>query len=95
MSEAILPGWAAQLRRLRSVGLRRNTPSAAYLALKGKLSRGSVFLDVGCGDSNDRLIAKSRGLVAFGIDSFVPLKRTSDGFIRGDARGIMHLTHAD
>lgn len=88
MSEATTYGWANHLRRLRSVGARRTRPSAAYIALKGKLSRGQVLLDLGCGDSNDRLIAHHRGVTAYGVDLLPPLKRTTDRFIRADARRL-------
>ena len=87
-TQAIIPGWATNLKRLRSVGAHRNTPSSAYAALKGKLSRGNVLLDIGCGDSGDRLIANQRGLVAYGIDLYRPLKRTCERFVRADARRL-------
>lgn len=88
MGKATTYGWANNLRRLRSVGARRTAPSAAYAALKGKLSRGDVLLDIGCGDSNDRMIAHSRGVVAYGVDLLPPLKRTTERFIRADARRL-------
>jgi ubiquinone/menaquinone biosynthesis C-methylase UbiE len=90
LSEArkVLPGWASNLKRLRGVGVSRSAPSTAYAALKGKLSRGSVLLDIGCGDSNDRIIAAQRGVVAYGVDLFVPIKRSTKGFIKADARRL-------
>jgi SAM-dependent methyltransferase len=81
-------GWATHLNRLHSVGAHRSSPSTAYAALKGKLSRGNILLDVGCGDSYDRQIATSRGVIAYGVDLLPPLKRTSDRFIRADARRL-------
>lgn len=84
----VLPGWAEHLTRLRSFGANRAAPSAAYAALKGKLSRGSVLLDVGCGDSKDRLIAVQRGVIAYGLDLFPPLKRSTERFVCADARRL-------
>jgi len=84
----VLPGWAENLKRLRSVGARRGRHSPAYAALKGKLSRGSVLLDIGCGDSKDRIIAASRGIVAYGVDLFPPLSRSTERFVRADARRL-------
>lgn len=84
----VLPGWAEHLTRLRSFGANRADPSAAYAALKGKLSRGSVLLDIGCGESRDRLIAAQRGVVAYGVDLFPPLKRSGDRFVFADARRL-------
>lgn len=81
-------GWAANLKRLRSVGARRNKPSAAYAALKGKLSRGSILLDIGCGDSNDRIIARSRGVIAYGVDIYTPLNRSLNALVNADARRL-------
>lgn len=68
-------GWATNLKRLRSVGARRVDPSAAFAVLRGKVSRGAVLLDIGCGDSRDRFIAERRGVIAYGIDLFPPSKR--------------------
>lgn len=84
----IIPGWAERLNRLRSVGARRDTPSAAYAALKGRLSKGSVLLDVGCGESNDRIIARRHGILAYGVDIFPPRERSVKGFVRADARRL-------
>lgn len=85
---SVLPGWADHLKRLRSVGSNRNSPSSAYIALKGKISRGGTLLDLGCGESYDRQIAMSRGVVAYGVDLFPPTKRTQAGFIRADVRRL-------
>lgn len=85
---AVSYGWASNLKRLRSVGARRLKPSAAYSALKGKLSRGSVLLDVGCGESNDRVIAARRGLIAYGIDIYAPLNQSLNSLICADARRL-------
>lgn len=82
----MIPGWANNLNRLRGVGSSRRSPSTAYSALKSKLSRGDVLFDLGCGESNDRLIAKSQGVTAYGVDLFPPKKRSIDGFIRADIR---------
>lgn len=84
----MIPGWANNLTRLRSYGSNRREPSTAYAALKGKLSRGSVLIDICCGESGDRLIAKQRGVSAYGIDLFPPKRRSLDGFIRADARRL-------
>lgn len=88
MTDAVPYGWARQLKRLRSVGAGRRTPSTAYAALGGKLSRGHVLLDIGCGDSNDRMIAHSRGVIAYGVDLHPPLRRTTERFVRADARRL-------
>lgn len=87
-SQRVKPGWATNLKRLRGVGMGRREPSKAYQQLKGKVSRGHVLLDIGCGDSNDRIIAASRGVTAYGIDLFVPIKRSPKGFVRADARRL-------
>lgn len=84
----VSPGWATRLTRLRGVGLSRTSASSAYAALTGKLSRGSVLLDIGCGDSNDRFIALSRGVTSYGVDLFPPIKRATRGFVRADARRL-------
>lgn len=81
-------GWAGNLKRLRSVGARRAKPSAAYAALKGKLSRGNVLLDIGCGESNDRIIAARRGIVAYGVDIYAPLNQSLNSLIYADARRL-------
>lgn len=81
-------GWAINLKRLRSVGARRSKPSAAYATLKGKLSRGDVLLDIGCGDSNDRIIAAKRGIVAYGVDIYAPLNRSLNALVSADARRL-------
>lgn len=81
-------GWANNLKRLRSVGSRRLKPSTAYAALKGKLSRGQILLDIGCGDSSDRVIATRRGLTAYGIDIYAPLNQSLNGLICADARRL-------
>lgn len=88
------PGWASNLRRLRNIGVRRSDASAAYAALKGKLSRGSVLLDIGCGDSKDRVIARQRGLIAYGVDLLPPLERSIDGFVRADVRRLPFASSA-
>lgn len=82
------PAWANNLRRLRSCGAARKLPSASYSALRGKLSRGDVLLDIGCGESNDRFLASSRGVVSYGVDLFPPKKRSTKSFIRADARRL-------
>lgn len=84
----VQPGWAENLKRLRSVGANRNDPSTAYAALKGRLSRGSILLDVGCGDSKDRFVAGQRGVIAYGVDLFLPIKRSTNGFVQADARRL-------
>lgn len=81
-------GWATSLKRLRSVGARRIKPSAAYAALSGKLKRGHVLLDIGCGDSNDRIIATRRGITAYGVDIYVPLNRSLNALVSADARRL-------
>ena len=83
----MIPGWATHLKRLRAVGSGRNSPSSAYAALKGKVSRGHFLLDVGCGESY-RQIAMSRGVAAYGVDLFPPTKRTQVGFVRADVRRL-------
>lgn len=88
MNGSVAYGWANHLQRLRSVGARRRSPSTAYAALGGKLSRGNVLLDIGCGDSNDRMLAHARGVIAYGVDLLPPLKRTSERFVRADARRL-------
>lgn len=86
-ANTMLPGWATRLERLRSVGTHRDKPSASYAALRGKLSPGSRLLDVGCGNSRDRLIAASRGVVAYGVDLFAG-NRSTAGFIQADGRRL-------
>lgn len=81
-------GWATNLKRLRSVGARRVKPSAAYVALSGKLKRGHVLLDIGCGDSNDRIIAARRGITAYGVDIYAPLNRSLNALVSADARRL-------
>lgn len=81
-------GWAINLKRLCSVGARRSKPSAAYAALRGKLSRGDVLLDIGCGDSNDRIIAAKRGITAYGVDIYAPLNRSLNALVSTDARRL-------
>ena len=88
MSTGLIPGWANNLKRLRAVGSGRNSPSSAYAALKGKVSRGHSLLDIGCGESYDRQLATSRGVVAYGVDLFPPTKRTRSGFVRADVRRL-------
>ena len=45
-------------------------------------------MDIGCGDSKDRFIAAQRGVKAYGVDLFPPLKRSSERFICADARRL-------
>lgn len=81
-------GWASNLKRLRAIGTHRNKPSTAYAALKGKLSRGDVLLDIGCGDSRDRVIATRRGVIAYGVDIHAPLNQSLNAFMYADARRL-------
>lgn len=82
----MIPGWANNLTRLRSFGSHRKSPSVAYRALNGKVSRGQVLLDLGCGNSADRHIAQSRGVVAYGVDLFLPTKIGL--FVQADVRRL-------
>jgi hypothetical protein len=65
-----------------------------HLALP-QSSEGRVYLDVGCGDSPDRLIARSMGFISYGLDLFAPTHLEQDGgqFIKADA--VEHIPLAN
>lgn len=77
----------ATLNILRSIGrqrIRKMTPSTAFQwALRTELRNG-FFLDLGCGDSPDALIAHNAGFTACGIDLFPPTADSGGFMIRAD-----------
>lgn len=82
--------FAKHLDRLRGPGARRaqkRQPSTSLAALMNSLPKGSVIVDVGCGESGDSVIARERGFVGYGLDLYRP-KRKRSGFVQADAAAL-------
>ena len=87
------PRWFDNLSRLRAPGKRRahlGKPSKALSTVLSefKKRKGSLILDVGCGDSGDRIVAASRGFITYGIDLFPISLRNTQGFLFGNANAL-------
>jgi SAM-dependent methyltransferase len=86
--------WSGKLNELRKVGRKRareGNPSRSMLMMLDELPDDCVVLDVGCGDSPDRLIARQLGLVAYGVDLFLPTDYR-EHFISGSAFSLPFKT---
>ncbi len=79
--------WSRNLYQMRGPGKRRrHNPSASLLPLLERLPDSALVIDLGCGESNDALIARDNGLRAYGLDVFPPSH--PDHFIQADALAL-------
>lgn len=79
---------SVSLRVLRNVGRKRRYGSGALKMLPQFESKRGVYVDLGCGDSPDTVIASQLGYLAYGFDLFPPAgdadKRCNVHFQRAD-----------
>lgn len=81
--------WSQHLHRMRGPGARRKQqgkPSLSLAPLLARLPKGSTIIDLGCGESGDRNVARKTGFTAYGIDLYPP--RNGDHFIQADGLAL-------
>lgn len=81
--------WSQHLHRMRGPGARRKQrghPSSSLAPLLDRLPKGSTIIDLGCGESGDRNVARKKGFIAYGLDLYRP--KYSDHFIQADAMNL-------